>query len=164
VAVARKLGILLHRLWVTGEGVRAIAESQGTTGTEENCRVTGFRTNRRVRVTAASARNERLQKRKRLSSAPRRQHPLQIENTSWHRSVKLHPRVRMEVGRVGDGSCRRKREHSAPPAGRRSAVRIARPKNGLTRPAFSWKWPTIRPLVPVNTTALLGSNSLILPL
>jgi len=26
------------------------------------------------------------------------------------------------------------------------------------------EWPTIRPLVPVNTTALLGSNSLILPL
>ena len=39
----------------------------------------------------------------------------------------------MEVGRVGDGSCRRKREHSAPPAGRRSAVSMAEPKNLSTK-------------------------------
>jgi len=40
-------------------------------------------------VTAASARNERLRKRKRLSSAPRWQHPFQIEDTNWHRGKQL---------------------------------------------------------------------------
>ena len=37
----------------------------------------------------------------------------------------------MEVGRVGDGSWRRKRKHSAPPGGRRENCRAARPKNVL---------------------------------
>lgn len=46
-----------------------------------------------------------------------------------------------------------------PPVGRQSDGRIARPKkNGLTRAAFSWKWPTIRLLVPVNTSAFLVPN------
>ena len=39
----------------------------------------------------------------------------------------------MEVGRVGDGSCWRKREHSAPPAGRRSAVGIARTQKPISK-------------------------------
>jgi len=46
--------------------------------------------------------------------------------------------------------------------GRRSLQNRNRP-DIVRRPAFG-VWPTIRPLVPVNTRALLGSNGLILPL
>ena len=38
------------------------------------------------------------------SSGPRRQHPFQIENIQLAPERELHERVRMEVGRVGDGS------------------------------------------------------------
>jgi hypothetical protein len=45
-------------------------------------------TNRRVRVTARSRRNEGLRK-ETLSSIQRWQHPLQIVNSNWHRSKSL---------------------------------------------------------------------------
>ena len=76
-------------------------------------------------MTARRARNESLENSD-IQFGPRRQHPFQIENTQLAPERELHKRVRMEVGPVGDGSCWRKREHSAPPAGRRSAVGIAR--------------------------------------
>jgi hypothetical protein len=57
VAVARKLGVLLHRLWVTGEVYEPLLKSQSTDGTEESS-LKGFEANRRVRVTAARARND----------------------------------------------------------------------------------------------------------
>ena len=57
MAVARKLGILLHRLWVTGEVYEPLRNQNRHDGKEESS-LTGFEANRRVRVTAARARND----------------------------------------------------------------------------------------------------------
>jgi hypothetical protein len=60
VAVAPKLAILLHDLWVTGEVYEALRNSQGA-ARRPSCRLTEFWfcANRRVRVTARSRWNER---------------------------------------------------------------------------------------------------------
>jgi hypothetical protein len=66
VAVAPKLAILLHDLWVTGEVYEALRNSQGA-ARRPSCRLTEFWfcANRRVRVTARSRWNERNWKRRR---------------------------------------------------------------------------------------------------
>ncbi len=61
----------------------------------------GFKTHRRVRVTARLRRNERFPPGD-LSSALRWQHPILMEDTNRH-GGECPARVRMEAGRFGGG-------------------------------------------------------------
>jgi hypothetical protein len=99
---------------------------------------------RRVRVTARSRRNERFPV-ETLRSIPRWQHPFQIADPNWHRSEPLHLRVRMEAGRVGGCEVQGGQPEQAPPVGRRSAVRVTRPRKPLlTRGGLLMEAATVR--------------------
>ena len=89
VAVARKLAVLLHRLWVTGEVYEPLRNSQlarRPSKQQPNTNAVGLVTNRRVRVTARSRRNGRFGN----GSASVRHRDgstrFKIEDPNWHRS------------------------------------------------------------------------------
>jgi hypothetical protein len=102
VAVARKLAVLLHLLWVTGEVYEPLRNSK--IGQEGGIRKEGGLSlvfaNRRVRVTARSWRNERCWNRNVQFDAEMAAPDTRMR-TPTGTGASRSTRVRMEAGRVG---------------------------------------------------------------
>jgi hypothetical protein len=102
---------------------------------------------RRVRVTARSRRNERSRKRRRFSSALRWQHPfLRLRTPTGTGSENSHRRVRMEAGRIGGGETRaagRGVGRSGAPVGRDHQCGGRTKKQKQNRSLESKSWPRV---------------------